>query len=123
MQRILVALLTFSIATGCTTTRSVSPIEASVFKYAEPGKTVVIEFLDGSREKVTVRSYSPSSVEVVSADDSVRRIEYADIRRVHAKWRDKNKTAGALIGGVLVLGLLALTSSGVGGFPSTAPAL
>ena len=122
MQKILAAILVMCMAAGCTTTRSYHAIGAASAEQIEPGKTAIIEFVDGSSEKVEIRSYAAASVEVVAGNGTLRSIDYAEIRTIHAKELDKAKTAGAVIGGVLVLGLLALSSSGVPGFPSTAPA-
>ena len=123
MQKILVALLALSIAAGCTTTRSFHSISAASAEQIEPGSNAIIEFVDGSSEKFKIRDYGPSSVEVVAANGTLRRIDYAEIRIVHAKQLDKGKTAGVVVGGVLILGLLALSNSGPYGFPTGAPAL
>ena len=105
MQKILVALLALSLAAGCTTTRTFDSISASSAAQVEPGSTAVVEFTDGSTEQVEVRSYGQTSVEVVSADDTVRSIDYADIRAIRAKQISGIKTAAAVAGVLLVVGL------------------
>ena len=106
MQKILVALLALSLAAGCTTTRTFNSISASSAAQVEPGSTAVIEFTDGSTEQVEIRSYGQTGVEVVSADDTVRSIDYAEIRAVHARQLDGRKTTGAVILGLLAVGLV-----------------
>ena len=123
MKNFLVVVLTLSVATGCTSMRSYHSVSAASAAQIEPGSTATIEFVNGDSEQVEIHSYGETSLEVVSADRTVRSIDYAEIRTIHAKSLDKGRTAGAVIGGVLVLGLLSLASSGVPGFPSTAPAL
>lgn len=123
MKNFPVAILALSIAAGCTTTRSFNSISASSAEQIEPGRTAVIEFVDGSSEKVKIHSFGQSSLEVVSAADTARSIDYADIRTIYAKELDKRKTAGVVIGGVLVLGLAGLANDLPVGLPSGAPAL
>ena len=126
MKQILFALLAISLAAGCTTTRTYNSISAASAAQLEPGTKAVIELVDGSSEKVEIQSYADTSVEVVTEDDVLRSIDYADIRTIYAKELDKGRTTKAVIGGVLIAGLLgalALAAEGPIGMPSGAPAL
>ena len=123
MKQLLFALLAISMVTGCTTTRTYNSISAASAGQIKAGSTAVIELVDGSSEKVEIRSYGGTSVEVAAGDGTLRNIDYADIRTIYAKQLDKGRTAGLVVGGVLVLGLLALAGEGAVGFPSGAPAL
>ena len=123
MRQILFVLMAISMVTGCTTTRTYGAISAASAGQIKPGTTAIIELVDGSRENVTIRSYGSTSVEVADGDRTLRSIDYADIRTIHAKQLDKGKTTGLVVGGVLILGLMALSSAGPIGFPSGAPAL
>lgn len=126
MKQILFALLAISLAAGCTTTRTYNSISAASAAQLEPGTKAVIELVDGSSEKVEIQSYADTSVEVVTEDDVLRSIDYADIRTIYAKELDKGRTTKAVIGGVLIAGLLgalAVAAEGPIGMPSGAPAL
>ncbi len=79
--------------------------------------------MDGSTERVEVRRYSARSIEVLTADDTLQSIDYADIRAVHAKQLDGRKTTGAVVLGLLAAGLVSALGDIPPGFPSGGPAL
>lgn len=123
MKQILFALLVITLAAGCTTTQAYSSISAASAEQIKPGKTATIEYVDGSSEKVEIRRYGETSVDVVADNGDIRSIDYADIRTIYAKQLHAGKTAGAVLGGVLLLGILEAAGQGAVGFPSGAPAL
>lgn len=105
MHKILVAILAMSMAAGCTTTRSFNSISASSAEEIEPGKTAIIEFVDGSSQKVEIGSYGQTSLEAVTADGTVRHIDYADVRTIRAKQLSGRKTAGVVTLALLAFGI------------------
>ena len=110
MKQILLTLLAISLAAGCTTTRTMESVGADSAERIEPGQTAVIEYLDGSTEKVEVRHYGANSLEVVTADGALQSIDYADIRAIHYKQFSAGKTAAAGTGALLVAILVGLSS-------------
>ena len=110
MKQTLFALLAISLAAGCTTTRTMNSFSADNAERIEPGETVVIEYVDGATEKVEIHHYGVSSLDVVTADDTIQSIDYTDIRAIHDKDFSVGKTAAAGTG-VLVLAVLIGLSS------------
>lgn len=120
MKKLTVILLALSMAAGCTTTRTYESVSASSAERVEPGKSAVIEFVDGSSEKVEIRHYGVSSLDVTYGDGTAQSIGYDEIRAIHAKKLHRGKTAGAIVGVVAIVGLLSALD-GAAFFPDTAP--
>lgn len=123
MQQIILALLAICLAAGCTTTRTVHSLSHDSADRIESGQRAVVEYMDGSTEKVEIRHYGEEGIEVLAGDDTLQTIDYADIRAVHARRFDGRKTAGAIAAALLAVGLVSALSDIPPGFPSGGPAL
>ena len=110
MKNFLIAILAISMVTGCTTTRTYQSVSADTANRVEPGETAVIEYTDGSTEKVEIRQYGATSLDLVGEDNTLRSVAYADIRAVHDKEFSGGKTAALGAGTLLLLTVVGLST-------------